>query len=146
MVELSRIREYMRSQAEEDKTRKSVNVSGSSLEDALAQASIELGLPVKDIEYEILEPGSRGTFGVGKKDCILIAYKKAEELLPEEEELDIDLGFAGESQEKEENKNGEAFVRLSPEGVLLKVTSPINNGKKVTERKALDELDRRGCK
>jgi hypothetical protein len=134
----------MRNQAEEDKTRKSVNVSGPSIEDALTQASIELGIPVKDIEYELLEPGSRGTFGIGKKDCILIAYKKAEEKLPEEEALDIDLGFAGDSFEKEETRNGEVFVRLSPEGVLLKVTPPIGGGKKATERQALDALDRRG--
>jgi len=144
MVGMTRIREYMRNQAEEDKTRKSVNVSGPSIEDALTQASIELGIPVKDIEYELLEPGSRGTFGIGKKDCILIAYKKAEEKLPEEEALDIDLGFAGDSFEKEETRNGEVFVRLSPEGVLLKVTPPIGGGKKATERQALDALDRRG--
>jgi uncharacterized protein len=144
MVGLSRIREYMRSQAEEDKTRKSVNVSGPTIEDALAQASIELGIPVKDIEYELLEPGSRGSFGIGKKDCILIAYKKLEEKLPEEEELDIDLGFAGDTSVQDEIRNGEVFVRLSPEGILLKVTSPVGGGKRAVERQALDALDRRG--
>ncbi|WP_321991931.1 FapA family protein [Marispirochaeta aestuarii] len=144
MVGLSRIREYMRSQAEEDKTRRSVNVSGPSIEDALTQASIELGIPLKDIEYELLEPGSRGTFGIGRKDCILIAYKKAEEQLPDEEALDIDLGFAGDDNGKEETRNGDVFVRLSPEGILLKVSPPVGGGKKATERQALDALDRRG--
>ncbi len=144
MVTLARLREYMRTQAAEDKSRRSVNVSGPTIEEALNQASIELGLPVKDIEYEVLEAGSRGTLGIGKKDCILIAYQAKDEALPEEESLDIDLGFAGETMEKEQDLDGEVFVRLSPEGILVKVTPPVGKGKRVTERQVLDALDRRG--
>ena len=79
MVTLVQLREYMKKQAEADRSKKSVQVTGSSIEEALGQASIELGLPVKQIEYEVLEKGSRGAFGAGKKDFILIAYPLVEE-------------------------------------------------------------------
>ena len=144
MVTLSRLREYMRSQAAEDKNRRSVNVSGATVEEALSQASIELGVPLKEIEYEVLDPGSRGTLGVGRKDCILIAYQKREDTLVDDEALDIDLGFAGADAESSIDVDGEVFVRLAPEGVLLKVTPPSGKGKSATERQALDALDRRG--
>ena len=144
MIELPRLREYMRVQAEEDKKRRSVNVSGPTIEDALNQAAIELAVTVKDLEFEVLEPGSKGTFGFGRKDCVLIAYEKSGDVLVEEESLDFDLGYAGENEDIVEDRDGEVFVRLSPEGVLLKVTPPQGKGSKITERQALDALDRRG--
>ena len=75
MPTITQLREYMKRQVEIDKNKNSVQVTGETIEDALQQASIELGIPVKKIEYEVLEPGSKGTFGFGKKDCILIAYE-----------------------------------------------------------------------
>ena len=59
MPDLKDIREYMRRMAEEDRSRRSVRVFGATLEEALTQATIELGVPVRKIEYEILEKGSR---------------------------------------------------------------------------------------
>ena len=144
MIELPRLREYMRVQAEEDKKRRSVNVSGPTIEDALNQAAIELAVTVKDLEFEVLEPGSKGTFGFGRNDCVLIAYEKSGDILVEEESLDFDLGYAGENEDIVEDRDGEVFVRLSPEGVLLKVTPPQGKGSKITERQALDAMDRRG--
>ena len=144
MVSLTRLREYMRSQAADDKSRRSVNVSGATVDEALNQAAIELGIPLKEIEYEVLDPGSRGTLGVGRKDCILIAYERREDESLDEEILDFDLGFAGEAAEIPVDRDGEVFVRLSPEGVLLKITAPQGKGKRATERQALDALDRRG--
>ena len=50
----------------------------------IEEAAIELGLPLKKIEYELLEQGSRGVLGVGKKPFALIAYpaRQAAELDP----------------------------------------------------------------
>ncbi|HOV40063.1 MAG TPA: Jag N-terminal domain-containing protein, partial [Spirochaetales bacterium] len=67
MVTLEKIREYLKEQAEQDKFRKRVQASGETLEDALNQASIELGVKIRDLEYEVLEKGSKGTFGLGRK-------------------------------------------------------------------------------
>ncbi len=144
MIELPRLREYMKVQAEEDKKRRSVNVSGPTIDDALTQASVELSVPLKEIEYEVLDPGSKGTFGFGRRDCMLIAYEKRQEVAEEDHNIDFDLGYASAKDDIPEDRDGEVFVRLSPEGVLLKVTSPKGNGKKISERQALDAIDRRG--
>ncbi|MFW5683728.1 MAG: Jag N-terminal domain-containing protein, partial [Spirochaetota bacterium] len=77
MVSLDQIQSYMREQLTRDEE-KGVNVSGDTLEDALEQASIELGLPIKRIEYEVLERGARGMMGVGKKPYLLLAYPARE--------------------------------------------------------------------
>ncbi len=71
MVELVKLREFMKAQAEEDRKRKWVQVEGENLDDALRQAAIELSLPIKKIEYEIRDPGKKGSFGVGKRNCII---------------------------------------------------------------------------
>ena len=67
MISLETLRDYMKSQLAEDQSIKSIRVSGGSIEDALKAASIELERPVKKLEYEIVEEGSKGTLGMGKR-------------------------------------------------------------------------------
>ncbi len=73
MVELKNIREFMKSQAEEDRNRRWVQTEGVDLEDALRQAAIELGVPVKKLEYEVRDPGKKGVLGVRKSLCVIVA-------------------------------------------------------------------------
>lgn len=145
MPTLTQLRDYMRSQAEADRNKKSVQVTGETIEEALRQASIELGIPVKKIEYEVLEPGSTGTFGLGKKDCILIAYEASKEEKSEQfdEDFGIDFGIDDDAEEMEKDADGEAIVRLAPEGALLKVTKPIGSGAPVTLKDAYTALKER---
>lgn len=144
-VELEQLREYMRLQAEEDRKKRSVQVTGQSIEDALNQASIELGIPVKRIEYEVLEKGNKGFAGMARRDYILIAYEAVKEVeLPGSGE---DLGFDFQSSFSDEtiemDRNGEVFVRLSQDGVYLKVTKPIGRGRKASEKEAVERLNAR---
>ena len=67
MVTFDQVQAFMKAQAAEDKTSKHVQASGATLEESLQQASIELGLALKKMEYEVLEKGAKGTFGFGKK-------------------------------------------------------------------------------
>jgi len=143
MVTLEKIREYLKEQAEQDKFRKRVQASGETLEDALNQASIELGVKIRDLEYEVLEKGSKGTFGLGRKPWTIIAYEtlKSATGKEEEERLEMDFGFA--EDHKAEHRDGRVCVRLTPEGVFLKVSPPLGRGKRVTEREAIDKINRR---
>ena len=145
-ISLEKLREYMRLQAEEDRKKRSVQVAGESIEDALNQASIELNVPIKSLEYEILEKGSKGTLGFGKKDFILIAYEAVKEAaLPgQEEDLGFDFQPSFSEGVKDLDRNGEALVKLTPEGVQLKVTQPVGKGRKVTEKEALAAIHARG--
>jgi len=144
MVSLPQLREYMKRQAEADREKKSVQVTGVTIEEALEQASIELGVPVRKIEYEVLEKGSKGTFGLGKKDFLLIAYPVLEE--DDIQSFEESLGFDEDLEDQGEieiDKNGEVIIRLAPEGVFLKVTSPVGKGKKAGKKDAFEALKQR---
>jgi uncharacterized protein (DUF342 family) len=144
MITLESIREYMRDQLEADRTMQAVKASGASVEEALENAALELGIPVKRLEYEIVEPGSKGLLGVGRKDWTILAY-------PAALKAEIEKAAAGERTAEEgreeraiPDKDGEVFVRLTSQGVFLKVTKPSGRGAKLAERRALEKLSLRG--
>ncbi len=142
MVGMDRLKEYMQQQYSEDKQRNFVNVSGDTLEEALNAAAIELSLPLKRIEYEILEKGTKGLLGVGKKPYSLLAYPAADQHEPES--LDISGGDDLDFDEiAARHRDGEALVRRTRQGVFLKVTKPEGGGRRVTENESLTELHRR---
>jgi uncharacterized protein (DUF342 family) len=145
MISTSQLRDYMRSQLEEERTRRSIRVSGVSIQDALRQASIELGLPITKLQYELLERGSRGFLGAGKKDFELLVYELVEEKPAAEAGLDMEgFDFETEKQILPQDKDGEIFVRLTHEGAFLKVTRPLGRGSRASEHAAMDKLLLRG--
>ncbi|KKK91378.1 hypothetical protein LCGC14_2713550, partial [marine sediment metagenome] len=80
MISLETLRDYMKNQLAEDRSIKSVRVSGVSIDEALKAASIELECPVKKLEYEIVEQGNKGTLGMGKREWIILAYVAAKQV------------------------------------------------------------------
>ena len=50
-----------------------ITVSAKTVEDALTEASIELGLASTDIDYEVIEKGSAGFLGIGAKQAVITA-------------------------------------------------------------------------
>ncbi|MDR1893261.1 MAG: FapA family protein [Spirochaetales bacterium] len=143
MIELAEIRSFMRQKAEDERTRSSVTVEGATIEDALAQATIELGLPLRKIEYELIEQGARGVFGMGKKPVKILAYE-AKAAAPQQEGTGAEADSEFEDVETPVDMDGQVFVRLAPEGVMLKVFPPEGNGRRVTEKMALESLEKRG--
>lgn len=55
-----------------------ITVSAKTVNDAITEASIELGLVSTEIEYEVIEEGSAGFLGIGKKQAVIKAWKKEE--------------------------------------------------------------------
>ena len=53
-----------------------IEVSGKTVEDALTEVSVQLGTTSDKLEYEIVEKGSSGILGLGKKPAIIRARKK----------------------------------------------------------------------
>jgi len=143
MVTFEQVRSYMKTQAAEDKAAKHVQATGATLEDALQQASIELGLALKKIEYEILEKGTKGTFGFGKKPWIIIAYPMKQKVEEKEFDHGFDMDLGEQSSSLSEDRDGRVSVRLTPEGVLLKVSKPAGKGRAVSERDAIEKISRR---
>ena len=56
----------------------SITVSAKTVSDAITEASIELGIASTGIEYEVIEEGSAGFLGIGKKQAVIKAWKKDE--------------------------------------------------------------------
>ena len=56
-----------------------ITVSAKTVEDALTEASIELGLASTEIDYEVIEKGSAGFLGIGAKQAVINAWKKVTE-------------------------------------------------------------------
>ncbi|WP_238565751.1 FapA family protein [Spirochaeta lutea] len=127
----------MKNRLEEDRGQRYVNVSGESLADALQQASIELSLPVKAIEYEILDGGSKGFMGVGKKPTLILAYPGAKAAAEAEAADFEDFTF---DKQQQESRDGQFFLRRDETGVLLKVIPPQNGGIKVNEKHVLEAI------
>lgn len=132
----------MRAQAEEDRKSRWVQVEGEDLDDALRQAAIELALPVKKIEYEIRDPGKKGTLGMGSKNCVIIAYPAIDPASMQLAEESTEAVEGGEEQQISD-QDGEAIVRMLPEGVFLKVTAPVGKGKASTEKIVYNQLKER---
>jgi len=132
----------MREQLEADRKVKAVRARGETLEEALRQASIELEVPVKRLEYEILQQGSKGMMGVGRKEWAILAYEAVEELSASA----VSPGRVEEmsSAEVVQDRDGEVFVRLAGDGVFVKVTRPSGRGARVPERRAVEKLSLRG--
>lgn len=52
--------------------------SGKTVEDAITNALVSLGVTSDQVEYEVIEKGSAGLFGIGSKDAVIKARKKIE--------------------------------------------------------------------
>ena len=56
----------------------SITVSAKTVNDAIMEASIQLGIVSTDMEYEVIEEGSAGFLGIGRKQAVIRAWKKVE--------------------------------------------------------------------
>lgn len=141
MISQDEFQDIMRTLSEKDKERRSVEVSGSSIEEALGQAAIELGVPLRRLEYELLEKGKRGFIGIGKKNYSLIAYA-AERKIARTAGGEVVLEEFGDENQEEEViiKDGDFTVRLASDGAYLKVTPPDEGGIPVEKDEILKEL------
>ena len=64
---------------------KEITVSAKTVNDAITEASIQLGVSSDQMEYDVIEKGSAGFFGIGSKQAVIRArLKKVEEPVYEE--------------------------------------------------------------
>ena len=57
----------------------SIRVSAKTVEDAITEASIQLGITSDKLEYEVIEKGSAGFLGIGMKQAVIEARRKVDE-------------------------------------------------------------------
>ena len=53
-----------------------ITVSAKTLDDAITEALIQLGVTSDQLEYEVIEKGSAGFLGIGMKQAVIKARRK----------------------------------------------------------------------
>jgi len=142
MIDFLQLQEIVKEHLENDRAIRSVDASGPTLEAAVNEAATLLDTSVRRLEYEILERGTTGFMGAGKKDWVIRAYERTQ-LKKKKQEKEALVDEEAENVEVIQDKDGDAFVRCWANGVFLKVTSPVGNGKRVYSGYAIQELQNR---
>ncbi|GHV83872.1 polymerase [Spirochaetia bacterium] len=129
MVDFARLQAAVKERLEEDLAIKSIEVEGSTLETAMSNASTLLGMPVRNLEYEIIFRQT-SFLGVGKDIFKIRAYENPNKKFKSGEAAHAGEELADVASELEliEDRDGETFVQLRYDGVYLKVTPPIGDG------------------
>jgi uncharacterized protein (DUF342 family) len=109
---------------------KKIEVEAPSLEKAISEACRRLKASLDEIDYEIIQYGTKGFGGIGNKNYKILAYKR-----PVSEIIET-ISEANESFEKEEEVlpppiDGYFAIIKSRNGLLFKVVPPQKNGKPV---------------
>ena len=88
----------------------SIRVSAKTLDDAITEALIQLGVTSDRLEYEVIEKGSAGFLGIGMKQAVIEARRKPEPVVEEpkaevkEEKPEVKKEPAREFKKKEHYK------------------------------------------
>ena len=69
----------------EGRRREEITVSAKTLDDAITEALVQLGVTSDRLEYDVIEKGSAGFLGIGMKQAVIRAWRKEE---PQEETVD----------------------------------------------------------
>jgi len=143
MVDFVTLQQIMADRLETDRAVQSVEAVGPTLEAAVADAAALLDLPARKLEYEIIERGAEGFWGMGRKDWRIRAYEKVSIATKKRQQAQIDEEVSANIVVIED-KDGEAFVHFKSGGdVLLKVTPALGQGKKASEIYAMHFLQDR---
>lgn len=86
---------------------KEITVSAKTLDDAITEASIQLGVASDQMEYDVIEKGSAGFLGIGSRQAVIRARIKktvteeikAEEIKPEEIKKEFKKDFRKDRKE-----------------------------------------------
>ena len=143
MVDFAQLQEIVKEHLEHDRAIQSVETSGPTLEAAVNEAATLLNTAIRRLEYEIIERGSPGFMGAGKKDWTIRAYERASiKKKKKAAEEHFDQEFA--DTETVQDKNGDAFAQCRANGAYLKVTAPVGKGSRIYSAYAMQTLLHRG--
>ena len=98
----------------------SIRVSAKTVDDAITEALIQLGVTSDRLEYEVIEKGSAGFLGIGMKQAVIEARRKPEPVAEVKEETipveEVKPSVVKEQvsepvQEKQEEKAEEDMIK-----------------------------------
>ncbi|HNX25590.1 MAG TPA: FapA family protein [Spirochaetota bacterium] len=114
----------------------SLEVYADSIKQALEIASQELGIDISNLDYEVVEKGTKGLFGIGRLPYrVIITPLKINEEHNDLDEIEMKLTGAynpGISIDDKKDADGTFYVRVSKTGIWVKVTKPKGKGQPVS--------------
>lgn len=137
------VRIQMISKEEEDSNMNgSIRVSAKTVDDAITEALIQLGVTSDKLEYEVIEKGSAGFLGIGMKQAVIEARRKPEEVVEEEPEIKFDFALDEKKEPKKEIKKDtkkekkyvKAQTEVQKETVKVKAEERKNSKTEETEK------------
>lgn len=137
------IRQDMKEQYAVDSELHNVEVNAPTIEEALNDASLQLDVKTTNLQYEVLEKGSDGFLGIGKKPWKLKIYQDPNTVVRKSAAAGGGAGGAAGAEEvKIESKDAIFYVRHFDDGIFLKVIPPVGEGQAVDKAYALDTIKR----
>jgi hypothetical protein len=134
---VSKLKDILLSVGTDDNPEEEVEVFADSLKQALELASNDLGADIADLDYEVLEKGTGGFFGVGRKPYRVLVKRAA--VSTEHDDIEkLERKFAGVSegdlviQKTDRNVDGTFTVRVLKSGIWLTVNPSRGKGRQVT--------------
>lgn len=120
----------------------SIRVSAKTVDDAITEALIQLGVTSDKLEYEVIEKGSAGFLGIGMKQAVIEARRKPEEVVEEEPEIKFDFSLDEKKEPKKEIKKDtkkekkyvKAQTEVQKETVKVKAEERKNSKTEETEK------------
>jgi uncharacterized protein (DUF342 family) len=145
LVDFARLQAAVKERLEADRSLQCVEVENVNLEAAISEAATLLGVPLRHIEYEIVEKQT-SFFGIGKNICKIRAYKNNVTTIEDKDELsDTEINdYETETFTDPVDINGDIFVQCRESGVYVKITNPVGNGTTVNKSKVVNVLNKRG--
>ena len=144
MVTLDKLRTDMQTLLQVDRNLHFVEVNADTIDEALADAVVQLDTKLSNLHYEVVEKGSDGILGLGKKPWKIMVYqdpktvKKATHLASDGLfEIDEDDELAQIT-----NRDGLYYVRHFKSDIMLKVLLPLGDGLPIDLKEVLDEVKR----
>ncbi|MCX8029771.1 MAG: FapA family protein [Brevinematales bacterium] len=120
---------------EEDTNTEELEIVAFTINEALKIASKELNTEIFNLEYEIIESGNSGFFGIGRKPYRIVVRKIG------------NLSFSNSSEHHSDEImaiDGRFFVSHTTDGVYIKILPPKGNGRYVSYEEVVKEIEAKG--
>ena len=144
MVTLEKLREDMNTLLQVDKNLHFVEVNADTIDEALADTVVQLDTKLANLHYEVVEKGSDGILGLGKKPWKIMVYQDPSTIKKSTKLTSEGLFDTDEETEtaKITNRDGLFYVRHFKSDIMLKIILPLGEGIPVEVKDVLDEIKR----
>ena len=128
-----------------------ITVSAKTLDDAITEALIQLGVTSDQLEYDVIEKGNAGFLGIGRKQAVIKARRKVEKKVNDEPVIDFSDAVKGvmkdsksdnyhkhnnrDNKKKKDNRKKENYHKNNKDVTASEKTEKVKEETVKTEKK-----------